>query len=186
MAKATMNGIIEGLSGSIDKNHYARTTRGGKTIISLKPDFSNRQFSEGQLDVQSGMKAASAYAVVAKVNPVYVQKAEGTDKNAYNVAVGDWFNPPVIRRIESRAGNIRVVASDDVMVTGVTITVMDEAGQPLEQGEAELDRGVWWVYEAANQGTILVEARDLAGNVTGQEFLPPSPSYCCWEKPRKR
>jgi hypothetical protein len=90
MTKATMNAIISGLSGSLDKDHYARQTRDGKTIISLKPDFSNRQFSEGQLNQQSRMALAAAYAKAASVeNPIYAERAKGTSKNAYNIALGD-------------------------------------------------------------------------------------------------
>lgn len=182
MTRAKMNGLISGLSGSVDKDHYARTTRGGKTIISLKPDFSNRQFSEGQFHVQGGMKAAAAYASVAsKANPIYAKLAKGTDKNAYNVAVGDWFNAPVIWRIEWNDGHIRVLASDDVMVTRVTVTILNEARQRLEQADAELKLGARWEYQAVHQGLVRVEAWDLASNVTRQEFRP-SPSNSVWEK----
>lgn len=184
MAKVTRNMIISGLSGSLGPDHYARTTKDGRTIISLKPDFSNRQFSEAQLNVQSRTKLSAEYAKsVYKVNPIYAQKAAGTAKNAYNVAVGDWRNPPVIWRIEWIDGQIRVHASDDVLVTGVTVTILDEAGQTLDQGEAELWMGVRWEYRTAHRGRIRVEARDLPGNVTCQEFNPPTHSYAVWEKP---
>jgi hypothetical protein len=175
MAKVKKNIFMSGLSGSLGPDHYARITRDGRTIISAKPDFSNRQFSEGQLNIQSGMKQAAAYAKVAsKENPIYAKKAAGTAKNAYNVALGDWFNPPVIRRLQWHDGMVRVSATDDVMVTGVTITILDEEGLRLEQGEAELVLGVWWDYPATNRGQIQVEARDLAGNVTRQKFDDPS------------
>ena len=62
-------------------------------------------------------------------------------------------------------GQVRVREYDDVMVTKVTVTILDEAGQCLEQGEAELTLGVWWDYRSANRGRIRVEAWDLAGNV---------------------
>ena len=71
-------------------------------------------------------------------------------------------------------GKVRVSAHDDVMVTGVTISVLDESEQCLEQGNAELVMGVWWDYQTSNKGQIRVEAWDLAGNITREEFLPPS------------
>jgi hypothetical protein len=187
MAELTKNAVISGLSGALGKDHYARHRKDGKTIISRNPDFSNRQFSEAQLNVQSGMKAAAAYATLAsKQNPIYAELAKKTakkkDRNAYNVAIGDWFNAPVIDRIEWHEGQIRVLASDDVMVTKVTVTILGEAGQRLEQAEAALNLGVWWEYQAANRGLVRVEAWDLASNVTRQEFCPPSESYCFWEK----
>jgi hypothetical protein len=186
MAKLRKNAVISGLSGKIGKDHYARQTRDGKTIICQNPDFSNRQFSEAQLNVQSGMKAASAYARVAsRNNPIYAElarkKAKKKVKNAYNVAVGDWFNAPVIHRIEWDHGHIRVLANDDVMVTRVTVTLLGEQGQRLEQADARLNSGVWWEYQAANNGLVRVEAWDLASNVTRQEFSP-SRFNCVWKK----
>jgi hypothetical protein len=183
MAKATMYATIAGLSGSIDKDHYARQTKDGQTIICLKPDFSNRQFSEAQLGAQGGMKVATEYAKVAsRENPIYAELAEGTVKNAYNVAVGDWFNPPVIHRIECDNGNIRVHVYDDVKVTRVTVSILDESGHFLEQGEAEQKQLIWWVYDAMNRGAVQVDAWDLPGNRTSQTFCPPSQSYCYWVK----
>jgi hypothetical protein len=134
MAKLKKNAVISGLSGSLGKDHYARHRKDGKTIISRKPDFSNRQFSEAQYAVQSGMKAAAAYAKVAsRENPIYAKlakkKAKKKVRNAYNVALGDWFNAPEIDRIEWHEGQIRVFASDDVLVTKVTVTILGEAGQ---------------------------------------------------------
>jgi hypothetical protein len=59
------------------------------------------------------------------------------------------------------------------MVTKVTVSVLDEAGQSLEQGQAELVMGVWWDYRAAEHGRVQVEACDMAGNVTRREFDDP-------------
>jgi len=184
MARATMNPIISGLSGSIGKDHYARRTRNGKTIISLKPDFSNRQFSEGQLEHQHRMQHAAGYAKVAsRENPVYAKLAKGTAKNAYNIALADWLKPPIIHSIDWQDGCIRVDATDNVQVTKVIVTVLDQEGRPLEQGQAELVFGVWWDYHAANNGLIRIEAWDLAGNSTQQEFYP-SRFNSVWERTR--
>jgi hypothetical protein len=183
MAKVKRNMIISGVSGSLGEDYYARVTKDGRTIISKKPDFGNRQFSEAQRNVQNRTKQAAAYATVAaKENPIYAQKAAGTSKNAYNIAFRDWRRPPVIRSVNIDNGQIRVSAYDDVMVTRVTISVLDEAGGCLEQGEAELVKGVWWDYQTANKGQIRVEARDLAGNVTRQEFRRAHPFLSIWEK----
>jgi hypothetical protein len=186
MAKVKKNMMLQGLSGSIGPDHYARVTKNGKTIISHKPDFGNRQFSEAQLDNQNRTKQAAAYAKVAyKANPIYAQKAAGTSSNAYNLAVRDWRRPPVIRSMDMDFnGKVRVSAHDDMMVTGVTVTVLDDAGQCLEHGEAELVMGVWWDYQTSNKGQIRVEAWDLAGNVTRQEFRRAHPFLSVWEKIR--
>jgi len=183
MAKVKKNIIMSGVSGSLGPDHYARITKDGRTIISQKPDFSNRQFSEAQLNAQNRTRQAADYAKVAsKENPIYAQKAAGTSKNAYNIAFRDWRKAPVIDRIEWRDGKLRVSAYDDTMVTGVAVTILDEQGQCLEQGEAELSMGIWWEYRPAQEGRIHIEARDMAGNVTQQEFSPSSPSFSVWEK----
>jgi hypothetical protein len=183
MAKVKRNMIISGVSGSLGEDYYARITKDGRTIISRKPNFSNRQFSEAQLKVQSRTRQAAAYAkVAAKENPIYAQKAKGTAMNAYNVAVRDWRRPPVIRGMDIDDDKIRVSAYDDVMVTRVRISVLDEAGQCLEQGEAELVMDVWWDYQTAHKGQVRVEAWDLAGNVTRQEFRRAHPFLSIWEK----
>ena len=187
MAKLKANAIIEGLSGSLGKDLYVRTTKDGRMIICQKPDFGNRQFSEAQLRVQERTGQAAAYARVAsKENPIYAQKAKGTSLNAYNVAARDWWRPPVIDGISVDLDrNVRVSADDDVTVCRVTIFILDEAEQLLEQGEAELKPGDWWEYQATNSGLIRVEARDLPGNVTRQEFRPSSPSDC-WRRTSRR
>ena len=183
MAKVKKNIIMAGLSGSLGPDHYVRITKDGRTIISQKPDFSNRQFSEAQLNAQNRTKQASAYAkVAARENPIYAQKAAGTSKNAYNIAFRDWQKAPVIDRIEWRDGKVRVGAYDDTMVIGVTVTILDEQGQCLEQGKAELWMGVWWEYRPAQKGRMQIEAWDMAGNVTQQEFSPSSPSFSVWKK----
>jgi hypothetical protein len=53
-----------------------------------------------------------------------------------NIALSDWFDPPVIHRIERRAGGIRVEAGDDVRVAKVRVKILNENGNALEQEEA--------------------------------------------------
>ena len=184
MAKIKKNIVLEGVSGTIGKDYYVRIRKDGKTIISLKPDFSNRQFSQAQLDNQERTKQAAAYAkAVYKTNPIYAEKTRGTAMNAYNLALRDWRRPPVIESMSvGLDGTIRVGADDDVMVTRVVVSILDESGQPLEQGEATLVMGVWWDYRPMQTGLIRVEARDLAGNVTRQEYRRSHPILSNWEE----
>ena len=77
MAKAKMNAIIGSLRGSLGKNLYVRTMKDGRMIISKKPDFGNRQFSEEQLNHQNRMALAAAYAKAAsKDNPIYAKRLQ--------------------------------------------------------------------------------------------------------------
>ena len=77
----------------------------GSTWVSGTPDFSQRKFSKGQKNHQRRFKEAAAYARdAAKTQPVYAELAKGTVKNAYNIALSDWFNPPVVRAAHRAAG----------------------------------------------------------------------------------
>ena len=172
MAKVKTNDIIAGLRGKLGKQLVIRHMRDGRTIVLTRPDFTDRVFSEGQLTHQSRFQQAAAYASMAsKTNPLYAQLAAGTSKNAYNLAVSDWFNPPVIYQVRREDGCMRVNASDNVLVTKVIVTIADEQGQTLEQGEATLINNAVWEYtvSALAKANILIEAFDLAGNVTRQE-----------------
>ena len=181
MAKVKSAGFIEELSGKYGDAVF-RQMKDGRIIICHKPDFSNRQFSQDQLDHQDLVKLAAAYGVANKKNPIYVQKAEGTKKNAYNVAFADWFHPPVVHSLQCLDGRLRVDVTDDVMVAMVTLTILDPEGNVLERGDAELMYGVYWEYQPVKKGRIRVEACDLPGNVTEYEFCQPPENQYLWKQ----
>ena len=171
MAKVIDNILVRGLSGKLGNQVVIRRLRDGRTIVCNKPDFSNRKLSKGQKEHHKRFEAAAAYAREAsRTNPVYAKLAEGTMKNAYNVALGDWFHPPVIQRVERRGKTIRVQATDDVMVAGVQVMILDKKQKVVEKGEGIRKKGDWWEYLPGTEGTVVVEARDLAGNVGSGEL----------------
>jgi hypothetical protein len=53
-------------------------------------------------------------------------------------------------------------------MAGVLVMVLDEQGNAVEKGEARKGKGDWWEYVPNADGKMLVEARDLAGNVVKQ------------------
>jgi hypothetical protein len=184
MPKIKHNIITEGLSGMLGHKLVFRQMRDGRTIVCARPDFSHRVWSEEQLSHHSRFQQASAYARVAsRTNPVYAELARGTSKNAYNIALSDWFHPPVIHSIERQDGRIHINATDNVLVERVLVTILDEEGKMLKQGQAVQVDGPWWEYVIATEGRVRVDAWDLAGNVTRQEFCPPSQFFSVWEKP---
>ncbi|HSA99905.1 MAG TPA: hypothetical protein VLE49_04590 [Anaerolineales bacterium] len=171
MAKAKRNMVVRGISGTVGKDLVFRQMRDGSTIVSGKPDFSHRVFSHGQLTHQSRFQQAAAYArAAAKTNPIYTELAQGTTKTAYNIALSDWFNPPVIHESKCQNGHILVNATDNVLVTRVLVTILDEEGEIREKGEGIRAEGDWWEYVSAREGRVRVEAWDLAGNVARREI----------------
>jgi hypothetical protein len=172
MAKVADNLLTEGLSGKIGKRLVFRRLRNGSTVLCTAPDFSERVFSEGQLSHQSRFQRASAYAkAAARTQPFYIERAQQTGQPAYNLALSDWFRAPVIQEVTRLGHRIHVEASDNVLVTRVVISLSDEQGQSIEQGEAvRMDDARWeYITAAPEGGAILVEAFDLAGNVARQE-----------------
>lgn len=174
MAKVKDNPITEGISGKLGKRLFFRRLRNGTTLLCMVPDFSNRVFSEEQLAHQSRFQQAAAYArVAAKTYPIYAEVARQTQQPAYNIALSDWFHAPVIHEVQRQGGRILINASDNVQVTKVRITILDEQGQTLEQGDASAIDDSWWEFEttASIKGKVIVEAFDLAGNCTKHEAL---------------
>lgn len=135
------------------------------------PNFSNRRLSKDQKQHHKRFQAASAYAKSAsRSNPIYAQLAAGTMKNAYNVALGDWFHPPVIRSVERHGKVIRVQATDDVLVASVKVMILDEEGKAVEKGEGTRKKSDWWEYVPTAEGKVVVEVRDLPGNAVREEL----------------
>jgi hypothetical protein len=165
MAKVVSNILVRGVSGGLGRDLMLRRLKDGRTVLCVKPDFSKRKFSSGQKTHQSRFKEASAYArEAAKTKPIYAELAAGTMKTAYNVALSDWFNPPVIHNVERTGNLVRVEASDNVLVARVQVSVLDEAGKILEKVEAVRKENDWWEATVTAQGRVLAEAWDLAGN----------------------
>ena len=177
MTKVILNGATKGLRGKIGNLIYRLPPDGTTVVTSAPPKKTSRQKKRANLKRSASQKAhngrfqeASAYAKwAAREQPVYAQLAAVAPmKTAYNFALCDWFHPPVIHRIERRAGCILVEASDNVRVTRVQVTVLDgPEGSVLEKGEALKGEGDWWKFAFQSEGkTIIAEAWDLPGHVT--------------------
>jgi len=167
MTKIRFNGMVRGLSGRVGDLIF-RQMPDGSTVVSHAPRKSKTKFSEKQLAQQERFTQASAYAhQAAKDQPLYAELAENMRaQTAYSLALSDWFKPPVIHRVEQVENRIVVKASDNVLVTRVQVTVLDDQGQVLERGDAVRSGRDWWEFASHAQGNkILAEAWDLADNV---------------------
>lgn len=170
MAKVRKNKIIEGVSGKLGDQLVLRLRKDGVTIVADMPDFSGRVFSEAQVSHQSRFKLGTMYAKAAsKAEPIYARLAAGTVKNAYNLALADFFHAPVIHGVQRVGSRVEVSASDDVWVARVVVRVFDAGGDVLAQGEARQEDGSVWVFALEVEGRLMVEVFDLAGNVARWE-----------------
>lgn len=176
MAKVDQNLVIQGLSGSLGDQLVIQAGRGGQTIIRAMPRPSRVEPTPAQEAQKQRFREAAAYAKgAAEREPIYAEKAEGTPKTAYNVAVADWFHTPEILEIDldgwtGQAGEtVRIRAQDDVMVKTVKVVIADDQGNVVEQGVATAVDGVWWAYTttaacSTAQAQVIVTAEDLPGH----------------------
>jgi hypothetical protein len=176
MPRVFYNGSIQSFRGRIG-NLIFRQLPDGTTVVSQAPPRKNRgQKKRAKLKRSARQQAhndrfqeASAYArQSAKTQPIYAELAAAAImKTAYNFALSDWFRPPEIHCVERREERIRVQASDNIMVTRVRVTVLDQEGSVLEKGEAVRGEGDWWEFTSQTEGKkIIAEAWDLPKNVT--------------------
>jgi hypothetical protein len=176
MATVRHNLVLEGLSGLLGDQLVLKRDRAGRTIVSRKPNFDNRVFSEDQKKHQSRFQEAAAYAkAAAKIEPIYKELTIGTAKSAYNVAVGDWFNPPEVGEVDVRGytgqvgETIRAKVIDDVQVTQVKLVISTGDDVVIEQGEMNLAQGLWYSYTTtikcpAGLAKVAVIGLDLPGH----------------------
>lgn len=73
----------------------------------------------------------------------------------------------MIERVERRGDTLRVLASDTVRVARVWVAVLD-GDKVIEEREAVPVGANWWELVLPG-GRMVVQARDLAGNVTERE-----------------
>ena len=109
---------------------------------------------------------------------IYAKRVRGKHESPYSVALGDFLNPPNVKLIDVSLYHgavndiVQIDASDDFMVTKVTVTITDARGIVIEQGNAteHPTRVSRWEYKAVSanrtlKGTkIMAIAHDRPGN----------------------
>jgi hypothetical protein len=143
------------------------------------------EYTEEQKEHQRLFQRAVLYGKAAiadaGVKAGYQQKAK-PGQSAFNVAVADFFNAPVIDRVDlsnytGRVGDtIQIRAYDDFAVKEVRVRITNADGTPVEEGVAQTDAiGYEWTYVATQTNESLAGDRieifvsDTPGNVTRAE-----------------
>ena len=186
MAIVKNNIVTEGFSGKLGNRIVFRQS-GGKTVVSVKAVQTEGVPTEAQQQQRQKFGKAHRYAKQAMKNAplkeaYQLQAKDG--QSAFNVAMADCLNNPVIAGLEGEAytgakdAPISITVTDDHMVAEVEVVLYSAKGAVLEQGPAELDEnGLDWVYTTQkNNGQLkgsklVVRARDLPGNRAEREFI---------------
>ena len=181
------NPAVAGASGMLGQNFVYRRLPNGETLMANKP--SQREgLSEEQKVVVNRFSDATYYAKkITKKTEFKELYKRGINKeklilSAYNVAIKDFLNLPVVEAIDVKdySGEpgqlIRARATDDFKVMSVSIVITDSNNQVIEKGEAIArgKRGLWryttTVRNLNLEGTVItVEAKDVPGHTTREQ-----------------
>jgi hypothetical protein len=175
MAKIKNNLFLKGASGTIgDQVTYRQM--GDETVVSAKPVMDpNRKPTEKQTEHRGKFSDAAAYATEAleseELKAEYAKTAP-RGKSAYNMAVSDYFNAPVVKKISLANNVVSVLAKDDFRVASLQVSILSAGGEVLEEGEAvpnSVNREKWTyttslTTEALAGATLRAAAKDLPGN----------------------
>lgn len=176
--KQRNNYVMKGASGEIAQQAVFKQVY-GQTVIArhAKP----RAFdSPAQVVVKEIFTMASEYAVAILCDPdieaIYSSYIKG-HLTAYNIAIHDIYDTPVIETIltrdyTGRGGSIiTLFAQKNNFVAEMLVTIKDADGVVIESGYAvQAGRSTEWNYTPTQHNahiegsTIIVEAADYAGN----------------------
>jgi hypothetical protein len=180
MAKIKDNVMVKGFSGTIGKQLTFRQI-GGQTFVSNYQKAPAVAATEKKLAAQARFGIATAYARRAVKDPelkVLYQALVKGGQRAFNIAMRDSLNAPVVESIlaENYHGHvsdqITVQATDDFKVASVVVSIYNQSGDLIEEGNATVqkDEEMKWLYKVQQENPglagsrIIAVATDLPGN----------------------
>lgn len=137
------------LSGPREDGYIYKKFRRGGGCFARRPRFDNFTPAAGTRAGNERWRQATAYASAVWQDPVLRKFYETLARKryawrAYNLATGDFMNPPEIVGVElhdytgRRGGTIAIRTVDDIGVIGIRIEIRDTSGKLWEYGLAEL------------------------------------------------
>lgn len=187
MTKIINNPLLKGASGMLGGAVVFRLVRGN--LIMAKRPAKPRVLTDHQRNAKAKFLRGVEYARKQLADPVTrAEYAAGiTDRkfSAFLVALTDSLTAPRIDQVNisqyggAKGDKIAIRATDDFKVTSVHVTISDNAGVVVEQGEAVLAPGAIdeWYYTATTFNTsiggakIKIAAYDKPGNVAVSEKI---------------
>lgn len=176
MARATLAPLFQHFRGKLGNLVFRKY--GKTTVVYEYPEPSRKHESTARQKLNQGkFKEAIGYARQAMRDPIlkmaYRLKAQELNSgNAYNAAMRDFLNKPLINGIEVQGKKLFVDATDDFRVDRVVVQLMNASGVVVEEGEAEFCQiDDVWAYEIKGDSkgclNAFVEVYDVPGNRVG-------------------
>ncbi len=182
MGKTTVNTALNGISGRVDQWVYRQVK--DQTVVARRPVPSERDPSPRQLARRERFDQARLYAKTVLADPnrrrVYEALAAQCNRRADRILMADYLTPPAIELIDVSAYRgqpgdvIQILATDDIEVVAVKVTIRRASGEVVEQGITTKEHGLWRYpatapVAAGENVTVLATARDRPGNETTAE-----------------
>jgi len=194
MARGEKGTIFDGFHGRFNE-HIVIKHRNGKPIMCFYPKGRKVKWTKNQEEHRQRFKAATEYAKRTLKNAdrlAFYQEREHDGINATNLAIADYMHMPEIISIDIRKARkldqylIRVHATDDFIVTRVTIDLLDLTGKKFLYSDATQFRHstLWLLRIDGSQlslaHTIKARAYDLPCNYTDKEYMIPPDEAVKW------
>ena len=182
----SLNILTKDFRGEVGKTIVFRQ-KGEKTIVARFPRPTQNKATEKQLKQRSKFQEAVLYAKTVLANPAQKAVYQANHKvkrklmSAFNAALANYLNPPVIHHINTNeyhgaiGDKLYFTVLDDISVQSVKVALHQSGGTLIEQGEA-VKEGILYVYTAtATQSsitgsTLTVTVTDLPKNVTEKKL----------------
>jgi hypothetical protein len=179
MAKITYHPAVAHMHGGM--GHMVFKQSRGLDIVAAKPDQVNQPNTPAQLQQREKFSQGARYAkgalADAQLKALYEARSQAVNKPPFALAVADFLTPPVVDQIDlsgyhKHVGDaILIKAHDDLEVTGVTVSIVDNAQASVESGTATFDPAVnAWRYvttvdaSAKPSVTVMANALDHPGH----------------------
>jgi hypothetical protein len=142
-----------------------------RLLVTNRPQLKLGQPTAKQLAVREKFLEATEYAKEQTADPatlaVYATGIRGKKRTAFAVALSDYLNAPNVSTINAGdyhgavGDTIRIHAKDDFKVTRVKVTILNGAGQLLEQGDAIQNpkKKHIWMYSATVANATLTGSK---------------------------
>ncbi len=169
MAQVKMNPVFVKVKGKVGDLVFKQY--GEALIMARTPTANGHEVTPAQAATRERFRAAALYGRLALAQPAvrqaYATAARELHQPVMSLAVADFFNAPVVDRVEVEAytgqpgETIVVQAHDDFEVMGVTVRIVSAGGQPVESGPA--------VQNPPNSGRWTYTTTQTLGDVTGAQ-----------------
>lgn len=187
MTKVINNPLLVGLSGRLGRTHYYREVHGQVQMCNMPSK--RKRISDKQVEQSNLFRDATNYAAQETRDPevkaLYAKSIDRRRRSAYNVALSDYLNPPVIHYIRAVGYNgaagsiITIKATDDFRVETVSVVIYSAKGMVIEKGDAARNKRkpFMWNYRTSVENhrvkacRIKVTAKDRPGNEAVAEVV---------------